>query len=195
MRDELILETPEQLHALAHPLRQRILNILADDVPLTNKKLADALSVSPPRLHFHMKELQAAGLIEIVAEQPKGNVIEKYYQPTARVFRLSSTLTENVQDMSLMETTLVAIRQQYTQAHTHFHGQFPHFNFASEPLRLSDERLQRIQEHLNAVKEEMYLAIHDPQRESYDSFVALSFLLHSFPSFQEDTSSPTGEEE
>ena len=195
MRDELILETPEQIRALAHPLRQRILNLLADDVPLTNKKLADALQVSPPRLYFHLKELHVAGLIEIVAEQPKRGVIEKYYRPTARVFRLSSKFTEGAQDMSLMETTLVAIRQEYTQAHTHFDGQFPSFNFAHEPLRLSDERLQRIQEHLNAVKEEMYLAIHDPQRESYNQFVALTLLLHSLPSLQESASSSTGEDE
>jgi DNA-binding transcriptional ArsR family regulator len=70
MRDELVLETTEQIRALAHPLRQRVLHLLTD-VPYTNKQLAMALQVSPPRLHFHVRELQAAGLIEIVSEQPQ----------------------------------------------------------------------------------------------------------------------------
>jgi DNA-binding transcriptional ArsR family regulator len=69
MRDELLIETPEQLRALAHPLRQRILQLLTD-APSTNQQLALALGVSPPRLHFHVRELLAAGLIELVAERP-----------------------------------------------------------------------------------------------------------------------------
>ncbi len=192
MRDELILETPKQIRALAHPLRQRVLDLLAD-ASSTNKKLAEALDVSPPRLHFHLKELQSAGLIEIVAEQPKGGVIEKYYQPTARIFRLGSKIIKTVQDIQLIGTTLEAIHQDYKQAHTYFHGQFPHLNFAHEPVRLSNERLQRIQEHLNAVKEEMYLAIDDPKRDGYEQFIMITFLMHSLPSLQDIVSSSVGE--
>ena len=180
MLNEIILETPEQIRALAHPLRQRILNLLVD-APYTNKQLASTLNVSPPRLHFHVRELQSAGLIEIVSEQPKGSVVEKYYRAVARVVRLNPNLHQVASDEELLETTLDAVRQEYMRAHTYFNGQLPDSRFAHELLRLSPERLASIQEHLQAIGNEIYQALTDPERETYADFVSITYLLHTLP--------------
>ena len=180
MRNEIVLETPEQIRALAHPLRQRILNLLVDS-PYTNKQLASTLNVSPPRLHFHVRELQSAGLIEIVSEQPKGGVIEKYYRAVARVVRLNPNLHQVASDEELLETTLDAVRQEYMRTHTYFNGQLPDTLFAHELLRLSPERLASIQTHLQAVGNEIYQALTDPDRETYTDFVSITYLLHTLP--------------
>lgn len=193
MRQELVLETAEQIRALAHPLRQRILNLLVD-APYTNKQLATILNVSPPRLHFHVRELLTAGLIEIISEQPKGGVIEKYYRAVARVVRLGSSTHEALSKEELLETTLDAIRQEFIRANTYFDGQLPRLHFAYEPVRLSIERLTRIEEHLQAVGQEIYQALEDPERETYEQFVSVSYLLHTLPPSLSDDFPSTGGE-
>src|SRR5690348_17268163 len=108
MRDEITIETPEQIRAMAYPLRQRILDLVAD-APYTNKQLATILKVSPSRLHFHIRTLLVAGLIEVESERRKKGVLEKYYRAVARVLRLSPSVIQTVREEDLLGTTLEAI--------------------------------------------------------------------------------------
>ena len=64
--DVLTLERPEQLKALGHPLRLRVLEMLGREARtrLTNRELAQRLGVDPGHLHFHVRMLLRAGLIE-----------------------------------------------------------------------------------------------------------------------------------
>ena len=63
--DVLELDRPEQLKALGHPLRLKVLQALGEsDEPLTNRELAARLAVDPGHLHFHVRMLHRAGLIE-----------------------------------------------------------------------------------------------------------------------------------
>lgn len=63
-RPPITLERPEQLKALGHPLRLRVLELLAGSEPRTNRELANDLGVDPGHLHFHVRMLLRAGLIE-----------------------------------------------------------------------------------------------------------------------------------
>src|SRR6478736_4466136 len=68
-RDVLEIERPEQLKALGHPLRLKVLQVLGEsDHPMTNRELAATLSVDPGHLHFHVRMLHRAGLIELEDE-------------------------------------------------------------------------------------------------------------------------------
>ena len=63
--DTVVVDKPEQLKALGHPLRLKVLQVLNDsDRPLTNRELAQSLAVDPGHLHFHVRMLHRAGLIE-----------------------------------------------------------------------------------------------------------------------------------
>jgi predicted transcriptional regulator len=64
LQDVLEVERPEQLKALGHPLRLKILQVLGEsDRALTNRELAGRLAVDPGHLHFHVRMLHRAGLI------------------------------------------------------------------------------------------------------------------------------------
>ena len=91
MQDTLVLDKPEQLKALGHPLRVRILEMLGQDGEwqLTNRELAQRLGVDPGHLHFHVRMLLKAGLIEL-AEAGRGR--EKPYRAVAKVFRVAPEL-------------------------------------------------------------------------------------------------------
>jgi DNA-binding transcriptional ArsR family regulator len=88
--DVLTLERPEQLKALGHPLRLRVLEALAENgEQLTNRDLAQRLGVDPGHLHFHVKMLLSAGLIEL-AERNGGR--EKPYRAVAAHVRVAPEL-------------------------------------------------------------------------------------------------------
>jgi DNA-binding transcriptional ArsR family regulator len=81
LREVLQIERPEQLKALGHPLRLKVLQVLGEaEGPLTNRELAERLSVDPGHLHFHVRMLNRAGLIE----RAPGGGREKPYVPVAK---------------------------------------------------------------------------------------------------------------
>jgi DNA-binding transcriptional ArsR family regulator len=90
--EQLVINRPEQLKALGHPLRVRVLEMLGGDQgwQLTNRELAQGLGVDPGHLHFHVRMLVKAGLIELVEKQGKGR--EKPYRAVARTFRVAPEL-------------------------------------------------------------------------------------------------------
>ncbi len=79
------LETRQQRKALTHPLRLRILELLADH-PHTNEELAGALGEQSGKLYFHTRTLLAAGLIVLDHTRAKGPITEKVYRAVARRF-------------------------------------------------------------------------------------------------------------
>jgi DNA-binding transcriptional ArsR family regulator len=104
-KDVLEIERPEQLKALGHPLRLKVLQVLGDaDRPLTNRELAAHLSVDPGHLHFHVRMLHRAGLIELASSDGR----EKPYRPVAKHFKIgpevrAAGLASEVQAAQLRE--------------------------------------------------------------------------------------------
>src|SRR6188474_405399 len=96
--DVLTLDQPEQLKALGHPLRLRVLETLGagDGEHLTNRELAQRLGVDPGHLHFHVRMLLRAGLIER-AEGGRGR--EKPYRAAARTIRVAPELRAHATDV------------------------------------------------------------------------------------------------
>jgi DNA-binding transcriptional ArsR family regulator len=88
-RDVLEIEQPEQLKALGHPLRLKVLQVLGEsEKPMTNRELAASLSVDPGHLHFHVRMLHRAGLIELANAAGR----EKPYRPVAKHFKVSQEI-------------------------------------------------------------------------------------------------------
>src|SRR3954451_20010452 len=80
--DVLQLDRPEQLKALGHPLRLKVLHVLGEsDEPLTNRELAQRLAVGPGPPPSHVRMLPRAGLIELAGT---GAGREKPYRPVAK---------------------------------------------------------------------------------------------------------------
>ena len=84
MRETLTVDRPEQLKALGHPLRLRVLEELGSKTEsLTNRELAQRLGVDPGHLHFHVRMLQKAGLIELADGDRKSTRLNSsHYQPS-----------------------------------------------------------------------------------------------------------------
>lgn len=63
---------PDVLKALAHPLRQRILEHLHIEGPATSTTLAQALGENTGTLSYHLRQLESAGLIDDIPERASG---------------------------------------------------------------------------------------------------------------------------
>jgi DNA-binding transcriptional ArsR family regulator len=87
----LTVDKPAQLKALGHPLRLRVLDVLGESKEeLTNRELAARLGVDPGHLHFHVRMLLNAGLIELAGSRQRR---EKPYRAVAAHIRVAPELT------------------------------------------------------------------------------------------------------
>lgn len=147
----MTLTTVEQLQALAHPLRQVVLRLLTADAR-TNKQLAERIGLPPGRLHFHVRELERAGLIELVEERPKGGVVEKYYRAVASSFSLGNEVGSMVASATgVPSATFDAARQEYLRAVEHFNGPPKLTSLMHTQARLTKEQVDAITGHFEAI--------------------------------------------
>jgi DNA-binding transcriptional ArsR family regulator len=135
VQDTLILDKPEQLKALGHPLRVRVLEMLGQDGEwqLTNRELAQRLGVDPGHLHFHVRMLLKAGLIELADSGGRGR--EKPYRAVAKVFRVAPELLAAGGASDLQ----AAMIDQVQRAHAHY-SEAGVFRGAQLELKLSMEQ-------------------------------------------------------
>ena len=82
-----VLERPEQAVALLRPPRLAILEHLR--APDSAAGLARRMGVPRQRLNHHLRELERAGLVELVEERRKGNCMERVVRARADYFLIS----------------------------------------------------------------------------------------------------------
>jgi DNA-binding transcriptional ArsR family regulator len=146
--DVLTLERPEQLKALGHPLRLRVLETLGtgSEEHLTNRELAHRLGVDPGHLHFHVRMLLKAGLIEL-AEGGQGR--EKPYRAVARTVRVAPELLSSGFTSDLRAAMLEEVQRGWAE-----YGAEGTFRAAQITARLQPERaLELITELLERARE------------------------------------------
>ena len=79
----------EQAKVLSHELRMRIISqYTRNQVPRTAKQLADQLGLSASKVHYHVRELVKAGLLTLTGTNEVNGIVEKYYLPVAKDFRI-----------------------------------------------------------------------------------------------------------
>ena len=82
-----VIEEADELSALAHPLRLRILEALR--TPAAAATVARAVGQSRQNVNYHLKELESAGLVRRAGERRKGNFIEGLFEAVAPTFVIS----------------------------------------------------------------------------------------------------------
>lgn len=83
-----VLDTGDQLAAIAHPTRLRVLDALRDADSAAG--VARRLGEPRQRINHHVKELAKAGLLEPAGERRRGNFVEQLYVAAAGTFVVSS---------------------------------------------------------------------------------------------------------
>jgi DNA-binding transcriptional ArsR family regulator len=145
--DVLTIDRPEQLKALGHPLRLRVLEALgASEEPMSNRELAQQLGVDPGHLHFHVRMLLKCGLIQQVASDKSR---EKPYRPAAKTLKVAPELVSA--GASELQATVVEDVQKGWNAYADA-GQF---RFVRINTRISPERALEVLSDLVPTFEEL----------------------------------------
>src|SRR3954447_20081793 len=134
--DVVTIERPEQLKALGHPLRLRVLELLGEEaIPLTNRELANRLGVDPGHLHFHVRMLLKSRLIELVTDGASKR--EKPYRAVARTVHVAPELISK----GLSSDIQAAMLEQVQRSFVKFSAAGAGFRAVQDTVRVPAQRL------------------------------------------------------
>src|SRR5215472_11484478 len=82
-----VIEEPERASSVLDPMRRQMLDELA--VPDSAAGLARRLGLPRQVVTYHVRQMEAEGLLSFVAERRKRNCVERIVQATARSYVIS----------------------------------------------------------------------------------------------------------
>ncbi|MGJ6963712.1 ArsR/SmtB family transcription factor [Streptosporangium sp. G11] len=89
MQDIAVIEDPAAAEASLDPIRARLLAELSE--PGSATMLAAKVGLPRQKVNYHLKTLEAHGLVELIEERRKGNVNERIMRATAASYVISPT--------------------------------------------------------------------------------------------------------
>lgn len=135
--DVLTIDRPDQLKALGHPLRLRVLEMLGGEAgkAFTNRELAGRIGIDPGHLHFHVRMLLKAGLIQLAEEN--GGRREKPYRAVARNITVAPELLSANTVISDVHSSLL----EEVQRGLAKYSQSGRFRVLTDTVRIDPDRL------------------------------------------------------
>jgi DNA-binding transcriptional ArsR family regulator len=149
--------SPEQMRAMVHPIRMRIIDALRDEGPATATRLATILGESSGATSYHVRVLAEAGVVE---EDPeRGNGRERWWRrvqplffptdaetPEDRALEFAARLLHIERDDEALRQFLLgfdALPPEWNAAA--FTGSFPIYMTADELMAFGMEWLARVE--------------------------------------------------
>jgi DNA-binding transcriptional ArsR family regulator len=100
--DAMIVENTDSLKLIDHPIRLRILNLLAKK-PMYPAELAKELKMHEQKVYYHIKQMANSGLLDIVGKEEIRGTVAKKLSP--KVLNFAFTLSKDWKEIhSLLET-------------------------------------------------------------------------------------------
>jgi DNA-binding transcriptional ArsR family regulator len=152
---------PEEVRALAHPLRLRIIRLLYDG-PRSNKELASKLGQDPATVLYHVRTLVRTGFVVAAGTRPgaRGSV-EKLYRTTNKSWTLD--IDSGLPKASVSRASLDAFVAE---------AQDTDLESARLALVLSPERKAELLRRIGAVLDD-FAREDDPEGEPWAVFFAV----------------------
>jgi DNA-binding transcriptional ArsR family regulator len=85
--DVQVIDDTERAQVLLHPARLALLAHLGE--PRSAADLGRLLDLPRQRINYHLRELEAQGLIEVQEERRRGSVVERAYRRTGQGYTIS----------------------------------------------------------------------------------------------------------
>lgn len=90
IREVMVVDDPEAMKLLLTGKYTGIMDLI-DSHEMSVSDIARTLKINPGSAHYHLKELEKYGLVKIVREETKGNLVKKFYRTSARMIYLDGS--------------------------------------------------------------------------------------------------------
>ncbi len=160
VKDVEILSDLKQIKAVSHVYRIRILEAFHEK-SATAKQISDRLNEPHAKVNYHIKALVNVAILEPAGENIRMGIVEKYYQPVAKSFRV---------DSSVMKMSDAQIKASVD------HASVAAFERASRQFYESLELKERIVANRITNIPEIYLT----DSEAKDFFSEFDKLIHDY---------------
>jgi DNA-binding transcriptional ArsR family regulator len=180
---KLVLRGDAQRRAIASPLRLELIGLFVEGDPLSVAEIAQRMGRPPTAIYYHVRLLEAAGLLRRAGEQRSGSRTETLYRPVAEVFELEQPAgapdpETAVKTLSMafrmaqgdMKAALEDETARYDGAQRNFIGGRFH-------CRLSKAELAELNRHLRAIETMLARPPKSSEPSPGDSFVSLTLAL------------------
>lgn len=108
MEEKKVLTTIEEVKAISDPFRYRILTAFYKlNTPATVKEIASEINEVPANVHYHVKKMEASGILKLVFTREIKGIIAKYYEPTAENFQIKCS-----SDLDTVSNKLILAEKQ-----------------------------------------------------------------------------------
>jgi DNA-binding transcriptional ArsR family regulator len=167
------VEGQSYLRALAHPLRLQLLSLLTG-APMSAAEVARELDLAHAAASYHLRQLLAAGLVEVVEERSNRGGRERRYKPTPSRSRPEA---ETVEARTLLTAALAEELRRRAAA---IEPAAPS-TFADAELWVSPEVLVDVRDRVHAAMQLLHEAARPPREDGtrrVGATVAL-FGMHS----------------
>jgi predicted ArsR family transcriptional regulator len=104
-----VIQSSASAEKLLKPERLRMLQLLAE--PASAAGLAKQLKLPRQTVNYHLREMEKEGFVELVAERPKGNCIERVVRAAARSHMISPLA------LGAMGANASEVRDQFSAAY------------------------------------------------------------------------------
>ncbi|HEY3342791.1 MAG TPA: ArsR family transcriptional regulator [Anaerolineae bacterium] len=165
------ISTIQQFKAISNTTRSKILSIVQHQ-PATAKQIATRLGATPGAIGHHMKVLEEAGLIQIVARRLVRGIVANYYTRAARIFDFN--LAPETLGMQGTLDIFNTFHEQLIDAREDADLSEDAINLMAFPhARLSDAKAQSYAARLNAIVEDLLAEPAALDGDVYGIFVSL----------------------
>jgi len=182
-KQDILFLNKEQRQAVTESMvRLEIMEALPDLVPCSISELAKDLGRTPQSLYYHVEILTAVGLINQVGSRRAGKRDEAVYDLPAKWVRFVNNNDPDSREtlFKLAHTILRIAEKNYQQAyHRGFVtqvGDVENIYLRRQRGRLTDEALQKVREHINAIGELFENGKAEDRGNSYGLSVVLTPL-------------------
>lgn len=98
LEDVKVVSTPQELRAMGHRVRSRVLDLLLDRAA-TVAELAQAIGRPPSTVAYHVGVLMDAGMLKVVRTRRVRAVEERFYGRTSRIFYVGEIEPEQAAEL------------------------------------------------------------------------------------------------
>lgn len=115
MKSVFKLESYDQLKTLSDPLRAKIMVFLVEQ-SYTGQQLAEKLEIPRAKIHYHLKELEKHGLIQLEHKEEVKGIVQKFYRSVAASFYPGENLLNYTSEIGEIARQSILLLLERTKA-------------------------------------------------------------------------------